>query len=106
MSRLSIWSFANTERHRTQDTKDTRHGVQGQEPLPPGAGYPRGAPGSSSRLRGASMQFERAVLGDVEDSYKKIHERWRVSHGDVITFERNSRVAFTPLRKSIREARV
>lgn len=52
------------------------------------------------------MQFERAVLQDVEDSYKKIHERWRVSHGDVITFERNSRVAFTPLSKPMREATV
>lgn len=52
------------------------------------------------------MRFEELVLEDVERLYTEQHERWRVSHGDVITFVRNTRVAFTPPARPMAEATV
>lgn len=52
------------------------------------------------------MRFEHLVLDDVEHRYAEQHERWRVSHGHVITFERNVHVAFTPPARPMAEATV
>lgn len=52
------------------------------------------------------MRFEHHVLEDAERLYEEYHARWRISHGPVITFERNERVAFTLPARPMRGATV
>jgi D-proline reductase (dithiol) PrdB len=52
------------------------------------------------------MRFEHLALDDVERLYTEQYERWRVSHGPVITFARNLLVAFTPPVRPMAEATV
>jgi len=52
------------------------------------------------------MEFERVELGDVENLYIRMHERWWSSHGEVMVYIKNQSVAFTPPAKPMRLATV
>ncbi len=52
------------------------------------------------------MRFERHILEDAARLYAAYHDRWRISHGPVIAFERNEHVAFTPPARPMAQATV
>jgi D-proline reductase (dithiol) PrdB len=41
------------------------------------------------------MRFEQVVLEDADGLYARQHERWRVSHGNVLVYAKNASIAFT-----------
>ena len=52
------------------------------------------------------MPFERVNLADVDQLYIRMHETWWTSHGAVMTFVKNTSLAFTKPTKPLTEARV
>ena len=52
------------------------------------------------------MRFERVDVPNVDQLYIRMHETWWTSHGAVMTFVKNSSLAFTTPTKPLTEATV